>query len=164
VGYYFVVDAYGRGQVYLLDAATGERRWDHALNVPVLRTSPVVSGDVALVGTRDGDLVAFALDTGNMVWRGRMADGPIRGLAVSGQTLIAARAGVTVGLIAMEHDPAAELVDIASPTLLDAPRMLGYWALAAVPLSAALLLLGRALWARMGLPDFPEDEEEDEAP
>ncbi len=91
-----------------------------------------------------------------------MADGPLRGLAVAGQTLVAVRAGTPTGLLGIQHDPEAQLTRVQSPTILEVPRMLGAWALATIPVTALLLLLGRALWSRMGLPEFPEEEEEEE--
>jgi outer membrane protein assembly factor BamB len=153
-GSVFVVDLLGH--VRALDVATGEERWDFALNAPVFRSVPTLVGSSLLVPTLEGDLSVIDIDSGELVWR-RTADGsPLRTLVPAGDTLIAVRGGALSGVEAFEHDAEATLVREASPTTLAFGRMLGAMALAAIPILASVILLGRALVPRMG-PAFPDE-------
>lgn len=155
-----VIVADSRGQVYRLDAATGARVWDFALNVAVYRTAPVAIGDVLVLATTDGELTAFDLATGDLVWRSQVADAPVRGLAVGADTLVAVRAGTGAGLLGLTNDPAGALTRVQSPTILKPALLFGGWALAAVPLVLALLLLGRSLWVRLGVPELSSGQDD----
>ena len=155
-----VIVADNRGQVYRLDAATGARVWDFALNVTVLRTAPVAIGEVLALATTDGELTVFDLATGDLVWRSQVADAPVRGLAVGADTLVAVRAGTGAGLFGLTNDPAGALVRVQSPTILEPVVLFGGWALAAVPLVLGLFLLGRNMWARLGVPQFSTGEDD----
>jgi outer membrane protein assembly factor BamB len=138
------------GQVFALDGESGERRWDHALNVPVVRSSPVVSGDVVLIASADGGLFALDRTGGDLIWSADAADGVLRSLAVLGDRVVGVRAGDRPGLVAFEHDADGSLVRIASPTTVDPGRLAMNAAIAAVPIAVALLLLGRLLVGRLG--------------
>jgi outer membrane protein assembly factor BamB len=151
------------GQVYRLDAATGDHVWDFALNESVLRTSPVVIDDVLVLGTAAGGLDGFDLGTGDLIWRGPLGDGPTRGLGVSESTLVAVRAGGGIGFEGFTADPAGSLIRERSPTIVDAPRLAGSWAVAAIPLVVLVLLLGRFLWPRLGPVTFPQYPAEENA-
>ena len=72
----FVADA--TGKLYRLGAGTGDRVWEHALNAPVFRASPVVLDAHVLLTTGGGDAVAFELGSGDLVWRAHLTDGPLR--------------------------------------------------------------------------------------
>jgi outer membrane protein assembly factor BamB len=144
------------GQLYRLDATTGDRVWDFALNESVLRTAPIAIGDTVLLGTQAGAMDAFDLGTGDLVWRGPAGDGPVRGLAASETALVAVRAGNGTGLEGFANDPSATLIREPSPTIVDAARLASAWALAAVPLVVVVLLLGRLLWPRLGPVVFHE--------
>ncbi|MGZ4149401.1 MAG: outer membrane protein assembly factor BamB family protein [Actinomycetota bacterium] len=149
-----VIAADLRGEVYRFDAATGARVWDFALNQSVFRTAPVVVGPAVLVTTTDGDLVAFDLDAGTLVSRTGVGAVPLRGLVVTGDTVVAVRGGSAGGMIGFRNDPGVALTAIESPTVLHLPLMLGTWALVAVAFVVLLLLLGRFLWERLGPPVF----------
>jgi outer membrane protein assembly factor BamB len=160
-----VVVADVRGQVYRLDAATGERVWDHAYNHPVLRSAPVASGEHVVLGTADGSLAAFDPSSGDLVWSADLGDAPLRSLAVAGDRIVVVRGGAAAGLAAFEHDPSAALVRVQSPTILRPSALALGWAAGLV--AAALLFgAGRALWARLGPHEIPSpgddgsDEEE----
>jgi outer membrane protein assembly factor BamB len=153
-----------RGQTRAIDAATGEERWDFAMNAVVLRTVPALIGDHLLVPASDGELGAIEVETGELVWRGPSDGSPLRFLAPARDKLIGVRGGEGSGFVAFEHDPRVALVREASPTTLAPGRMLGAFAAAAIPLLALVLLLGRALRPRMGtaFPEAPEGEDDEE--
>jgi outer membrane protein assembly factor BamB len=156
-----VIVADAGGQVYRLDATTGERVWDFALNESVLRTSPVAIEDVVVVGTVAGALDGFDLGNGDLIWRGPIGDGPIRGLAVSEDALIAVRAANGNGMEGFAPDPEGSLIREKSPTIVNVPRLTGAWAVATIPLVVVVLLVGRFLWPRLGPVAFPEVVGED---
>lgn len=154
------------GQVYAIDRRTGERLWDHALNVGVVRSAPVVSGTNVLIASVSGELLALDLGTGDLVFRSDTADGVLRTLAVSDERVIGVRAGSRPGLVAFEADPGGELVRIGSPTIADAGTLATNAAIALIPLVGVLLVFGRLLAARMGpatlAPSAAHDPIEDE--
>lgn len=154
-----------RGQLYRLDASTGDRIWDHAYNRPVLRSSPVVVAEHAVLVTSDGGVAAFELATGDLVWEGSVAapDGgpsvsPLRGLAVGDDVIVVIRGGADAGLAALVNDPDAALIRVASPTILDLPALLLAWA-AALAIAAALFVIGRPLWVRLGPTEIPVEDD-----
>lgn len=153
------------GQVYAIDRRTGERLWDHALNLGVVRSAPVVSGSNVLIASASGELLALDLGAGDLVFRSDTTDGVLRTLAVSGDRVIGVRAGTRPGLVAFEPDPGGELVRIGSPTIVDAGALATNAAIALIPLVVVLLVLGRLLAARMGpatlVPKAPHDPIED---
>jgi outer membrane protein assembly factor BamB len=140
------------GQVYAFDRATGDRRWDHALNVGRLnvRSAAVAVGTSIVVPTARGELFAVEQTTGDLVFRTDVADGVLRSLAVADGLLIGVRGGRSPGLVALEHDPSGTLVRIASPTTFDAGAFATAFALAAVPLVAMSIGAGRLLARRLG--------------
>lgn len=156
-----VVDAL-RGHVQALDPETGGTRWDHALNVPVFRTTPIVVEDAVLVADVGGEVVALDPDTGELRFRMSVADGALRGLAADAGVIVAVRAGASAGMSGLVHDPDGTLVREASPTTLDAVAMVSGWLLGSVSLAVVLFLLGRLAWARLGPPALPEEGESDE--
>jgi outer membrane protein assembly factor BamB len=133
------------GGLYRLDAADGGRRWSYQLNEVVLRSSPVVSGSSVLLGLGDGRLVAVDVASGHLVWESAPSTGLVGTIALSSDSVIAVKGGREAGLIAFEHDPQGALVDVPSPTELDAGTMLTRWALAAVIVFAVAFFPG--IWA-----------------
>lgn len=63
-------------KVFMLDAATGKRLWVHAQNVPVLTlrgtSSPVLAGEMIVVGFANGILAAYNVRDGAPVWEARV--------------------------------------------------------------------------------------------
>jgi hypothetical protein len=151
-----VVDV--RGQVYRLDAATGGWVWDHAYNRPTRRSTPVVAGDHVVVATADGHVAAFELDGGDLVWEAQEGAGPLRSIAVDRDMLVLVRGGVSAGALGLQHDPAAAITRVSSPTILDLPTLLLAWA-AALAIAALLFLGGRVLWARLGPPELSSEDD-----
>jgi len=147
-----------RGQVYRLDAATGDRVWDHAYNRPVIRSTPVAVGDHLVLATTDGHLAAFELSSGDLVWESALGDASLRSIAVADDTLVIARGGASAGMAGIVHDPAAASVRVQSPTILRPAAMLAGWA-AGFVVAMGLLLGGRVLWARLGPPEIPSEDE-----
>lgn len=154
-----------RGQLYRLDAATGDRVWDHAYNRPVLRSSPVVVGEHVIMVTADGGVAAFELATGDLVWEGSVdapdgdpSDSPLRGLAVADDAIIVVRGGADAGLAALVNDPDAALIREISPTILDLPALVLAWA-AALAVTTLLFVIGRLLWLRLGPAEIPADDD-----
>ena len=81
-GMLYVVDT--RGVVHAFDAATGARRWSHAIEVERSLQSALFGGGAAFfdgrvyAATGAGDVVALNAQTGAEVWRVRPS-GPLRG-------------------------------------------------------------------------------------
>lgn len=65
------------GNVYGLNEKTGERIWLAEQRTPALTlrgtSSPVISGDIVLVGYDTGKLIAFNLQTGKILWQATVA-------------------------------------------------------------------------------------------
>lgn len=65
-------------QVYGLDAQDGEQRWVFKRNTPALTlrgtSAPVLTGDKAIIGLADGELVALGLFDGSLLWETRIAE------------------------------------------------------------------------------------------
>lgn len=128
------------GGVYRFDPATGERIWDHQLNVLAVRSGPVAVDAGVVLGTDDGRLVALDGATGHLVADVRLGDGVVGAIAVAGDLLIAPVAGDAPELVALRTDPEGTLLDVASPTALDPLALVGRFGLAAAFLLAAAVL------------------------
>ncbi|MGL6030044.1 MAG: outer membrane protein assembly factor BamB [Legionella sp.] len=67
------------GKVYSFDAVTGKQLWstDHGSPSLVLKasSSPIIVGDLVLIGFSDGKLDALELQTGRVVWQRSIAYG-----------------------------------------------------------------------------------------
>ena len=138
------------GGLYRLDATDGQRRWSFHLNDVVFRSSPVVSGSSVLLGMGDGRLVAVDVSSGHLVWESAASPGLIGTIALSPEAVIAVKGGGDAGLVAFEHDPEGTLLDVPSPTQLDAGTTLSRYALAAAVVFVAAFVPG--LWARRRFP------------
>ncbi len=154
------------GGLYRLDADDGARVWSYQFNEVVLG-SPVVSGDTVLLGLNDGRLVALDAASGHLVWQGGTGPGRVGALALAPEAIVAEKGGREAGLIAFEHDPEGRLVDVPSPTELDAPTTLSRIGIAAVVVIAALHVPGVFLRRRFGatLPELEgadDDEDQDD--
>jgi outer membrane protein assembly factor BamB len=143
------------GGLYRLDAADGGRRWSYQLNEVVLRSSPVVSGSSVLLGLGDGRLVAVDVASGHLVWESAPSAGLVGTIALSSEAVVAVKGGRNAGLIAFEHDPQGALVDVPSPTQLEAGTTLTRWALAAVIVFAVAFVPG--IWATRRFSGIADD-------
>jgi outer membrane protein assembly factor BamB len=150
----YVTDA--QGETSRIDLETGAASWDFAQNVGVIRAAPVVSGSFVLVGAVDGSLAALDASNGDLVWRDERSSSPVRAIAVAGDMVVVVRAGTDAGFEAFAHDPGARLTREVSPTTLDLPRLVGWFAIGAVVVGVIVLVLGRSLAPRMG-PAFEAD-------
>jgi outer membrane protein assembly factor BamB len=148
------------GGLYRVDASDGARVWSYQFNEVILG-SPVVSGDTVLLGLSDGRMVAVNAASGHLVWQAGTGAGRIGGLALAPGAIVAEKGGRNAGLIAFENDPEGRLVDVPSPTELDAPTTLSRIGLAAVIVVAALVGPGIFLRRRFGA-TLPELEGEDD--
>ena len=144
------------GSVYRLQLPSGEATWDFAINEPIHRGSPVLSGGALLVATTDGSMNAFDAATGERLWSDTRA-GALRSLTPAGSVVVGVRAQPRAGLDAFAPDPEGDLIREASPTTPSYPRILGNFLIAAIPVVALALVVGRFLLARMG-PAFDTDE------
>lgn len=144
------------GGLYRLDAADGGRAWSYHLNEVVLRSSPVVSGNSVLLGLGDGRLVAIDVASGHLVWQSAPSPGLVGTIALASDAVIAVKGGRGAGLIAFEHDAEGTLIDVPSPTQLDAGTTLTRWALAAVIVFAVAFVPG--LWAKRRFGDAAQRE------
>ena len=147
----FVTDQ--SGTVYSLDAATGTERWRFATNLSVV-AAPIATATAVLQPTNDGSIVAVDAASGHQIWHASVADDIVLGVAASSDTIVATHTGDTPGFVALSNDPSGALEDLTSPTSADPAGLALYWLLAAVPLIAALALLGRWLDRRMGQADL----------
>lgn len=140
-----VVAADTLGHVYRLDPGTGEERWRFRVPGLVLTGSPVVAGEAVLIADESGQVSAIDLDRGVLVWRHTIGEGPMRGVALGDDAVIAASA--TGDVVAFEHDPDGELLEEPSPTTLFWGRALlnfaGASALIIVLVSGLFVLLRR---------------------
>ena len=160
------------GGLYRLDAADGRRRWSYQLNEVVLRSSPVVSGSSLLLGLSDGRLVALDTSSGHLVWQSPPSPGLVGTISLASDAVLAVKGGRGAGLIAFEHDPEGELVDVPSPTELDAGTTMTRWTLAALIVFAIAFVPG--MWATRrwgaaaeipsGDDDLDRDPEREEVP
>jgi outer membrane protein assembly factor BamB len=139
------------GMVYAFDTATGAERWRFATNHGAVG-APIVTSTAVLQPMSDGSVTAFAPDTGHRIWEGSAADSAVFGLAATADVVVAAHTGSAPGITALAPDPSGALTDVAPPTPADPAGLAVGWLAAAVPLTAALLLLGRSWDRRRGEP------------
>jgi hypothetical protein len=154
----FVADQ--AGTVYAFDRSTGAERWRFATNHGAVG-APVVTATVVLQPTSDGAVSAIAQDSGHEVWQGSVADSAIFGLAATRDVIVAAHTGSTPGMTALQADPSGSLTDVASPTSADPSGLAVGWLAAAVPLTVALVLIGRSWDGRRGEPLLAPADDDD---
>jgi outer membrane protein assembly factor BamB len=154
----YVADQYGT--VYAFDRSSGTERWRFATNHGAVG-APVVTAAAVLQPTNDGEVTAIATDSGHRIWEGSVADSALFGLAATSDLIVAAHTGSAPGLTALQTDPSGTSTDVASPTSADPAGLAVGWLAAAVPLTAALLLIGRSWAGRQNEPLLaPTDDEE----
>jgi hypothetical protein len=146
-------------QLYALDPATGDRRWDHPTQAAVFRTAPVVLGDSIAIGTIDGTVATFDSETGDQTWTSD-GEGPVRSMAADGSTLVVVRAQPSQ-IEGYVHDPDATLSAIVSPTQTDLVGVIAAWAAGAAIAGALGWGVGRLLAARLGPVVLAGDEPDD---
>lgn len=154
----FVTDQLGT--VYDLDLTSGTERWHFATN-RLAASAPIATPTALLQPMSDGSMVALDPSSGHQVWHAAVADGPILGLAATPSLVVATHTGDAPGFVALATDPAGATEDISSPTDANPGGLLLWWALAAIPIVALLLLLGRTLERRLGPPDLGSADDED---
>jgi glucose dehydrogenase len=143
----FVVD--GTGGLYRIDGRTGDLEWEFQFPSFFIWGSPLVAGDRVFVGTQDGTLAAVDLSTGHRVWQRRVNAPPVGALAPAGERLLVPLLGRGGGLLALEHDPAGVVGDVASPTTLRPEvALLNFAAGFAAVLGGGLLLAAAAFRGR----------------
>lgn len=150
------------GTVYAFDRSTGAERWRFATNHGAVG-APVVTSTAVLQPTSDGAMTALASDTGHRVWEGAVADSAVFGLAATPDLIVAAHTGSAPGLAALQADPSGTVTDVASPTTADPAGLALGWLAAAVPLTAALVLIGRS-WDRGRAAPLLAHEADDDEP
>ncbi len=149
------------GMVYAFDRSTGHERWRFATNHGAVG-APIVTATAVLQPTSDGFVTALAPDSGHQIWDGSVADSAVFGLAATPDLIVAAHTGSTPGMTALQVDPGGALTDIASPTTADPGGLALGWFAAAVPLTAALVLIGRSWDRRRGAPLLAPAADDDE--
>jgi outer membrane protein assembly factor BamB len=152
----FVTDQ--SGTIYALDPATGVELWRYATNLSVIG-APIATATSVLQPTNDGSIVAVDVQSGHQTWHASIADNVVLGLAGSAGTIVASHTGTAPGVVALSNDPAGTSEDLVSPTTPNPTRLVLLWLVAALPLAAGLIVLGRWLDRRMGQPYLgaPED-------
>ena len=157
----YVVDVTGRA--YALDAATGEIRWDHALNDPSPVSPPVVAADDVLIATDSGTLDAIDRATGHLVWRvDATGRGSLRGLAEADDALVAVAGTDDAQLVGFGTDAGAPRLDEPSPTTFEPGRFLAGFALGALVLGAIIVMVFGPVQRRLGPAFVPIDASDDE--
>jgi outer membrane protein assembly factor BamB len=137
------------GTMYAFDRATGTERWRFATNHPAVGPPIVTSGSVVQPAT-DGTVSAVALDSGHEIWHAIIADSAVLILAASPGLVVASHTGTVPGLAGLVAEPGGSTEDLVSPTTGDPGALVLGWLAAAVPLTALLVLFGRAIGTRMG--------------
>jgi outer membrane protein assembly factor BamB len=127
------------GSIYRLDGGTGASVWDFQLPSAVVRGSPLVAGRYVYAGFEDGTLAAFEASSGDLVWRSRLAAGPVGAPAPAGELLLVPSMGERGGIVAFRTDPDGSLVRIESPTRLDLLTAVLNFVAASALLAGALL-------------------------
>jgi hypothetical protein len=148
------------GTVYAFDRSTGAERWRFATNHGAVG-APVVTATAVLQPTSDGAVIAIAPDSGHRIWEGSVADSAVFGLAATSDVIVAAHTGSTPGITALQADPAGTLTDVASPTSADPAGLAIGWLAAALPLTAALVLIGRSWDQRRSEPLLAPTDDDD---
>lgn len=148
------------GTVYAFDRSTGAEQWRFATNHGAVG-APVVTTTAVLQPTSDGAVAAIAPDSGHQIWEGSVADSAVFGLAATPDLVVAAHTGSTPGVAALQADPSGTLTDVASPTSADPAGLALGWLVAAVPLTAALVVLGRSWDRRLSEPLLAPTEDDD---
>jgi len=143
--------------VYRLDPATGARRWDFALNTPVYGPA-IITRSAVLIADGSGELSALDPATGDRIWRQSLGVSPLLTIAIAPGAVVVARTGASAGLIGLSADPNGVLIDERSPTIVVPVTLALDWAAAAIPLVVILVLAGRFLIARLGPPDFEQED------
>jgi outer membrane protein assembly factor BamB len=149
------------GMVYAFDRSSGAERWRFATNHGAVG-APIVTSTAVLQPTSDGEVTAIASDSGRRVWESAVADSAIFGLAATADVIVAAHTGSAPGIAGLEADPSGTLTDVASPTTADAGGLALGWLAAAVPLTAALVLIGRSWDRRRTTPLLAPTGDDDE--
>ena len=103
-----------------------------------------------LVPTNSGTLFAVDPATGHLVFRIDSGGSFLRGLAGGGDVLVGVTGGDDAGLVAFAEDPGGVLIDEPSPTTVDIAKLLAGFALGALPVAIAALVLARPLQRRLG--------------
>ncbi len=85
----------GDGEMVALDATTGTVRWISKLPSPVFGSATAVN-DLVFTTTYEGKLYALDAGSGHVAWRAQLPALSIGGVAVAGNTVLAA-AGTTSG-------------------------------------------------------------------
>jgi outer membrane protein assembly factor BamB len=109
------------GGVYLLDAKTGDLRWDFQFPSFASWSSPLVAGRTVYVGMDDGTVAAIAVSSGHLVWRTRLATGPVGAFIPAGDLVLTTGNSARGALVAFQRDPSGQTLDEPSPTELDLP-------------------------------------------
>lgn len=147
-----VVLADSNGTIHLVTPG-GDPSWVFAFNEPVLRASPVVAGDSIVLGFEDGSIGALALDTGHMVFRSAAEVGPVDGMALTADAIVATRSGSgRPEVVAFGTDLQGQLVDEQSPTVPVAGDLAIGFALA-LAVGAIIFVTGRLLARRTQVED-----------
>lgn len=133
------------GGLYALDARTGARRWDFQFRSTSLWSAPLVTRTAVYLGLDDGTIGAVSRADGHLVWETRLRLGAVGPLAGGGGSLLSPLLGRRGGVAVFVHDSSTPLIDRVSPSVLDLPRGLAAYALAALAVFAGLLVLFRFL-------------------
>jgi outer membrane protein assembly factor BamB len=143
------------GTVYAFDAASGVERWRFATNHFTV-APPIATSSAVLQPANDGSITAIDRSSGHQIWSAAVTDAVVFGLAASGESIVASHTGSAPGLVGLSPDPSGTLQDLPSPTSADPAGLLLGWLLAAVPLVALFVWLGRLLERRMGPAELGE--------
>jgi outer membrane protein assembly factor BamB len=147
--------------LYAFDAADGSRLWDFQFQDASLRSSPVVVGDTAYVGTDTGIVAGIDVRSGNEVWLAGTGPGRLGPLAIAGDTLVASKRGPRGGLFAFGPDPSGHLLNIESPTKLHLGQVLARYAGSLVAVAAVCLGLVAVLRRRVAPVAGPAEPNDD---
>jgi outer membrane protein assembly factor BamB len=131
------------GGVYLLDAKTGDLRWDFQFPSFASWSSPLVAGRTVYVGMDDGTVAGIAVSSGHLLWRTRLATGPVGAFIPTGDLMLTTGNSARGALVAFQHDPSRQSLDEPSPTELDLPLAILNFAAGFLLVMGLLILLFR---------------------
>ena len=106
------------GDLYRLDARTGEKIWEYQLSGAVLHGAPLLAGDDVYTGVDDGSVKAIDAGSGHLVWGGQLGSGSVGALSPAGDLLLASALDARAEVVAFTNDSQGALLDEASPSAI----------------------------------------------
>jgi outer membrane protein assembly factor BamB len=144
------------GGVYRFDGESGDARWDFQFPSYATWSAPLVVGSAVYVGMDNGTIACIDVSSGHLVWKTRLATGPIATFVPSADRILTTSNSARGALVAFRHDPSGTLLDDPSPTDLDLPTALLNYAGSFVLVLGFLVVLFRRVIRPRPVPELAE--------